>query len=383
MKRPALLATHLREHAGQYFGDVSSNPEVQLRWSSERINSTLYEFRIVAERARHTVLVKIPFAVSSPAANGRGHATLPDRPRLCPKPPRHEKCGWEYSALAEIERRVQELADERFAAVRMLDLLPAQSALVMEKVSARSLSRLLPRAARFRLGATPPELLEAMHRAGAWLRLFHTWPAPPHAQTRHATRVEFVESVRAFTAFLAESGDAPFFASLETTLAAAARQSLPERLPAGWSHGDYAPRNVLVDRAGRVQVIDTMGRWRAPIYEDLGRFLCALHASVPQVWTHGWAYRRQVLCEFERRFLQGYFGAAPIPSAILRLFECLALLDRWASLVQSSRSARGLRGWAKGGRRWWWQSYFQQHMHGLLAQGAGPAAARSLMETLS
>ena len=34
-------------------------------------------------------------------------------------------------------------------------------------------------------------------------------------------------------------------------------------------HGDYAPRNLFVDRSGRVTVIDPMPRWVVPRVEDI------------------------------------------------------------------------------------------------------------------
>ena len=79
---------------------------------------------------------------------------------------------------------------------------------------------------------------------------------------------------------------------------------LPADLPLGTSHGDYAPRNILVGAHGEVTVLDTLGRWRAPIYSDLGNFLFAIKAGR----AHGeFRLRRPASghCQVEARFCTG------------------------------------------------------------------------------
>jgi hypothetical protein len=138
-------------------------------------------------------------------------------------------------------------------------------------------------------------------------------------------------------------GDRPFPSNLMEDVSAAAHAGLPARLPLGFSHTDFAPRNVLVASNGSITVIDTLGRWQAPVYEDLGHFLFALHTSEIQVYSQGCWLSETVLRDFEQAFLAGYFGEHPFPETALRLFQLQSLLYRWAALVHSARRPVGVR----------------------------------------
>jgi len=360
------LQTHLQEHAREYFDDFTAEPiTVRLRRSSRRINSTLYEFALATESLRHHVLVKIPFAIKNKLSSARMDAV--ERPRLSPKPSTDQKCQHEYLTLCAIARNVRDAADPRFSAVRVLDLLPQHSVLLMERISACSLNRSLLKASRLSYRSAT-DVRQACRHGGAWLSFFHRLPNLPQTQTRCQTRDDFIDSIDRFTDYLGRMEDDEFFSRIRKQIIPHAEVSLPDHLPLGLSHGDYAPRNVLVDQGCRVSIIDTLGRWRAPIFEDISRFLCALHVSQPQVWLQGWAYSRRVLDELERHFLQGYFAEHDIPYQQIRLFQCQALLDRWASFVNSCRSSRGIRRWAKNGRRWWWRRYFSYHLRHTIEQ---------------
>jgi hypothetical protein len=376
------LQTHLRQNAATYFADLAGgNVQVELLRPSHRLNSTLYEFQMSANSVRHAVMVKVPFSEKTAVLARHPRATSDERPRLSAKPPLDWKSHYEFLALSTIERHVQGLEDPRFGAVRILDLLPEYSALVMEKADARSLNRVLLGASRFcRPGQNVAELDAAFHRAGAWLRTFHALRPLPHTQQRNQARDDFVNSIRDFTEYLAGSEDRSYFRVIRRTLTERSLRLLPQQLPLGLCHGDYAPRNVLLDRDGRVCAIDTLGNWQAPIYEDLGRFLCALHASVPQLWLRGWAYNQHTLDRLERQFLAGYFGAAEIPFGLIRAFECQALLDRWAAVVHSGRAARGPRRWAKLLRCGWWRGVFSRHLDRMV-QRTTSAPEQHLAET--
>ena len=81
-------------------------------------------------------------------------------------------------------------------------------------------------------------------------------------------------------------------------------------------------------------MLDTVARWRAPIYEDIGRFLLALKASKLRVFGAGILYDARTIEQHERQFLCGYFERDCIPWTTVRLFEIQALMDKWSSLVQ-------------------------------------------------
>lgn len=111
---------------------------------------------------------------------------------------------------------------------------------------------------------------------------------------------------------------------------------LPDLLPLGIGHGDFAMRNILFDSSDRVIVIDTLAKWRVPIFEDIGCFINGLKMSVPQVISQGLAFSSDKLKAYERLFLHGYFEQRFIPYPAIRLYEILALLDKWSSLITRS-----------------------------------------------
>ena len=118
--------------------------------------------------------------------------------------------------------------------------------------------------------------------------------------------------------------------------------NLPEELPLGLLHGDFATRNILVGHRHRVTVIDTLAKWHTPIFKDIGCFLANLRLSWFQIISQGLAYRSSTLATYEQAFLKGYFGEAPMPTEAIRLYEILAALDIWAAKLSRIRHRGGI-----------------------------------------
>jgi aminoglycoside phosphotransferase (APT) family kinase protein len=331
------LERHLAEHAAAYFPDLGGEPaRVSLRREDARPYSTLYEFDVVGARAHHAVVVKLPAAGDDPAWSPGGH----DRPRRCVPLDARRKSEAEFRALAMIHEAFGGLADPRFGTVAPLDFLHSHRALVMEKVTDRRLSAILLRGSRPHRSARAPAVA-ALRNTGAWLAKYHQLGGPPRAHARHPRRADFVEYVSELVGYLARyESDRALLEHVRTVVRAAADEALPEDLPLGMTHGDFAPRNVLVGPDGRVTVIDTVGSWRAPVYDDLGEFLFALGAPKAQAYAQGRLLAPGVVAAWQAAFLGGYFGAATAPRRALRLFEVQAALERLAS-VRRAAAARG------------------------------------------
>jgi hypothetical protein len=82
-----------------------------------------------------------------------------------------------------------------------------------------------------------------------------------------------------------------------------------------------------------VTVLDTYANWRAPIYQDIGYFLNDLKMVYPQAMSRGFAFVADRLSAYERTFLHGYFGQETVPYSAIRLYEILALLDKWSMAI--------------------------------------------------
>src|SRR4030095_6204969 len=182
----------------------------------------------------------------------------------------------------------------------------------------------------------------AFANAGGWLRAYHS--LAKEADAYYYKRAEFLEWLKGLTEYLGTKlGDHEFFESVSSRVTASALEELPEDLPLGLSHGDYAMRNILVGHEGRVTVLDTLARWRTAIFEDLGYFLANLKLTWPQVISQGLAYKQDLIIRYERAFLKGYFADDQLPIRAIRLYEIHAVLDKWSGTIAFLERGRELK----------------------------------------
>jgi hypothetical protein len=354
------LTGRLRERVGGYFPELAGRqPHIQLVAQRNRPNSVLCEFVASTDAGDQRLLVK--FARQRPAAAPSAYGAANGRPRLYPMPDSDRKTEHEYSALSRIRDHFARLDDSRFGVVRPLDYLREQRALVMEHVPHRSLSHRLTKSTRFSIRRT--DLDTAIRNAGAWLRVYHELPGLAHTRERHETRTDFLRSLCEFSDFLAAAHrNAGWFEPITAQVKSLAESVLPESLPLGMSHGDYAPRNIFLGPGEQVIVFDTLARWRAPIYEDIAHFLIALKLARAQVYSLGLAFSAKTLARYEREFLRGYFQDDRIPLDAIRLFEKLVLMDRWASLIQQYRQSTRISRLVRLGVLSLWSRCIRRHL---------------------
>ncbi|MEZ4870525.1 MAG: phosphotransferase [Caldilineaceae bacterium] len=334
MLETTVLLEHLQNHAPAYFPELVASPSVELLQQQVRATSVLFRFRIVTATNARVVIVKMPL----PQVSQQGPTPL-ERPCLTTLTDPLIKVEFEYRALAQIYQHFTRLQDDRFDAIHPLEYLPDFPAIIMEEKKAPNLRHLLMQTHRLRMQRSVRDFSQIFHNAGAWLRAYHALPKVEYTLTRHATRADFVQSINDFAAFLSTTlGNRAYVQQLATWAVDQAEALLPDLLPMGLGHGDYATRNILVGPADCVTVLDTLSKWQTPIYEDIAYFLFRLKAAGPQALGQGLLFSPARLAAYEQAFLQGYWGTEPIPYAQIRLFEVQALLDYWTS---QSASVRG------------------------------------------
>ena len=291
------VVEHVRANAGRYLGAEVAPEEVEVDVvpGGRRVRARLNRLEVAVAGRHLSVIVKETSLADAPEARGAG-----DRPRLTVVEDTHERHRWEYLGLRAAEERVEALRDPRFAVLRAIDHLPAQRAFLIEDVPHPTLRDLLTGPARL----TPSgrrRIRAALENAGAWLREFHNLPAgDPDAPPLRARPAEVEAALR-------EQAE---FAGRPAT--AIEEGALPDPLPLGLWHADFAPRNVFVTPTGAVAGFDMAARRRAPIYEDIAYFLMNL---------------RRLRSRGANRFLAGYFGTDPIPERALAVFGVLVGLD--------------------------------------------------------
>lgn len=317
---------YLTECAPRYFPDFAGDAvEVTPMAVVKRPASTLYHFLMHNATAQYPVLVK----VRQPPAGGKPT----HRPKIAVVDP-DQQYWLEYRALAAIQDHFSQVNDPRFGTIRMLDALPDQRAIVMIKSEDPDLRKFFARRNRFLLPLQSDKLYTVFSNVGAWLRTYHALPVEEHVLPRHTTRADYEHAVENMLQFLVEHlGHKAYFDRVASAITTRAND-MPDDLPLGRGHGDFSLRNILVDANHKVTIIDTLARWQAPIYEDIGYFLVRLYTNQLQVYSQGIAFSARWLARCEREFLTAYFSSTPIPQTTVDLFKVQALLDQWTALVE-------------------------------------------------
>lgn len=340
------IVDRVRREAATWFPGLPPSPSVHLRPLSVRRRSSIYAVSLGEPTAAPLLVAKVR-SPHSATGGGRGG---PSRPTLAPH-------SVDEGTLTEREYAgLQLLAttftgkDPRFGAIRPLAHLAEHHTIIMEFVTGSTMKELIVRAGRLhpaRLHPTrrgdrgpAPELL--LPHVGSWLRRFHESASSADLPTRQATGGDVVAHFSALEEFLASRLGRRFgqLAGAGSALAAEAFPTGP--LPMAVGHGDFAPRNVLVDGSGRLVVFDPLMRWAVPVHEDLCRFLIGIRLLGLQLHSHGAAFSPALLERWETLVISGY-GDDRMPVAQLRCYQLLILLDKWSALVEPA-SAGGAGG---------------------------------------
>ena len=332
------IATTVSEGRADWFPDLPGR-SVRLEPISVRPRALLYGVHL-DDGTVPQVLAKV--RRDSDAAAGETGRTSSERPRLrTDVAAAAELTHFEYLGLSSIANLFRP-DDPRFDTVRPLAELSEHSTILMDFHHALTLHRVLTGQSRlsrirhpFRARLAVPDVWSD---AGGWLRRFHDGSPSEGLAVRQHTRESVLERFAAYSSYFGvrAMADAQSVAREGEALAAV---TIPEELPMAVGHGDYAPRNLFVDRSARVTVIDPMPRWVVPRVEDIGRFLIALRLLGLQLHSHGAAYSQAWLADREHEFVTGYFGETSVPLSLLRTYEVLILLDKWSAL--SERGDRG------------------------------------------
>ncbi len=319
-------------------------------WFPDR-GTSAYDLRVLSARPR-CVLVGIYLdGESRPSALAKIRRDVPADSQPSPESGRprlrsdvvsaSDMTRFEYDGLRAIADTSPQAPG--LGAIRPLDVLPGEATLVMTYVEAPTLRQLVLAESRLRSRpgrARPRDAAHGCELAGRWLRNFQREIPGHELPARQSTRAEIVAQFHSYADFLTASNASRGWGTIARHGAQLAERVLPEALPLAVGHGDFAPRNMFLDR-GRLVVFDPMPRWRVPVYEDLSRFVVGLRLLGEQVHSHGWAFDAATMDHFESSAVDGYLGTDPECIAALRCYQLLITLDKWTALLSS-----GGRGWA-------------------------------------
>ncbi len=334
------IVARVAAEAPRWFPGTPPDPDVHLRPLGARRRSRLYAVSLGDAAAPPLLVAKVRNANTAVAGG-------PDRPRrpilAAAAVGEAELTECEFAALRQLET-VFGSEDPRFGAVRALAHLPAHHTILMGLAPGVPMRDLLTRWSRLRpgRGRKVPAPDAVFRSVGAWLRRFHDATPPAGHPVRQGTGKEVVAHFEALEEFLGRRLGRRF-SRLAGAGSDLARQLLhPGELPLAVGHGDFAPRNVMVDRAGRVVVLDALARWAVPEQEDLCRFLVGVQLNGLQVHTRGAAYAADTLAHWQSEVVKGYYGPAA-PLAAVRCYQLLLTLDKWSALIEPAQNETAVR----------------------------------------
>lgn len=318
------IRAHLEDRAPAYWpGTGGEAARAVLERADVRSSGRLYWYRIDVGALRRGVVVKIVKPPADPPTA---------RLRLAGKIDPSGGFRREYEGLRLIDDHFATLDDDRVANVPVLDRIEPHGGIVFERVAGTHLTDLLQAHHRLARARSSDRLLAVAEHAGVWLREFHSVRVPP-AIVHRARREEVIEWLARYCDHLGRAFRAPDrFRDVAREARRAAETALPEALPVAVAHSDFAKRNVLVQDASRVLVLDTLAWRHAPVYEDLATFTVGNRFGRLQLQTYGLAYRDELLVAMDDALLAGYFGERQ-PTEAFRCYELLVLLDRWAAVL--------------------------------------------------
>ncbi len=327
----ATLADFLRVQAASYYTQLAgAAPQVHLEHESLRPFSELYEFTIHGDVKSRRLFVKLPFPNRSCRSN------TANRPRLFEPAAPELLASLEFTAMRHIQQSFSRLDDARFGSVHVLDLVQSPDAIVMEKAEGATLREVSGGclgAERDVDDSTAVIQNAVFQNVGQWLRHFHQLPDLPHTRPRTTRRDHFIAMIDEFLDYFPAVRAPRWMTSVGEFLRQESESTLQHGLSLGLAHGDFAPRNVIVAANNRVTVLDTLARWRAPIYEDIALFLLSLKLGRGSKLL--FTSRTKGLTTSSREFLKGYFDDASSEWPTIRLFILQAILDRGCSYLST------------------------------------------------
>ena len=331
----AAITSHLREKGREYFPAIGKDAlRVEPEGVHTRDVTRIHLFRLRTDGLERRVVVKVWLEDDATGEPG-------DKPA-------HER---EFATLRTLERVFGQGDDPRFGAVRALDCIPGERAVVMVRRDEPTLLARLLSAHRARGASGRDALVASFHSVGAWLQRFHELEPFQLERFLYTTREELVEAVSELTAPPgATRAQRELLQSLGQEVDRVARDVLPSQLELVLSHADFGPQNVFVGEPGRVIIFDTLGTTRMPRQRDLAYFLFVLRSLTVDHYARGAFYSRPWIDRCAQQFLAGYHGGEDVPLDAIRLFEVHSLLSKWHAGAESQKRAKGLRNLVKSGR---------------------------------
>jgi len=308
----------------------------QIRETRRRFSHTV-QFAVRSGDWRREVFVKIPTeSAQHQFIASRDAESMADRPRLVPVISVAEEVRWEHTSLSRMGKHFATTGHPSIGCPRILDLIN-QRAIVTEGIAAPTVSvQLINRR------VSDAYKVDVLQKTGRWLRTFHHMPPHSSAMRRLVSRDELSKSACRFISYLRHrTSQSASLKRIGQSLDRQLQEVVPKSLEPVCGHGDFGPHNLLID-GERLIGLDTLANWQTSRFEDIAYFLLLIETTQP-LFRPRFRLGGMSMSLARQSFLEGYFHGEPIPKSTLAWFEALVALDKWASVVHSTRRSTGVR----------------------------------------
>jgi len=327
---------YLKKKAPQYYPETKHTDwDVRLLDVINHRASTFYRCGLSANGFQKKILIKTAPSYALPK-------------RLSAQTPPVEKFKLEFDALDLIYNHFSSTDKHNFRAIRVFEFLPAEVAIVMEECDAPGLKKLLLNNSRLHPFKPRRDLNPAFFNSGGWLRHFHALlPADCAGGNNLSTCSHFIQQFTEKISFIQnEIGHSNQLKAVNKVVVNTAGTALPDDLEMGLKHGDFAPRNIMVDAENKIIGIDTLAKSMMPVHYDIAYLVVQLQTSKLQLYTQGAAFGRRRIASYERALMKGYWqDDSGKHSPALELFKAFVLLEKWGTQIHRNNNVdSGARG---------------------------------------
>jgi thiamine kinase-like enzyme len=218
----------------------------------------------------------------------------------------------------------------RYGVIEPLECIQSKLALITRAEEGQTLDRALLNIWHFR-SVKQPQLLNALQAAGTWLKILFasTISSENNVNLKRVVHDEIDREL----GIIRHYQKAREWTSWEDRLSnhvQALMQSIDgAALKESFCHGDFSPGNILINRNGKIIVMDLADSHKGLIYDDIA----ALWQWLDDMTKRRPWYRENDIQKLKIHFLNGFFSEQ-IPWAVLRIFLIKSWIGKICRMIQ-------------------------------------------------
>ena len=254
----------------------------------------------------------------------------------------------EYEMTRKIWNVFEAEGSPAFTAVQPLAFLEEWNAILMKKVDGDALKmHLITLSMALRNRKSLAQLQKYLSAAAVWLRTFHNRVAEEREEP-----FPVQDAIDTMTYVLTRLGSHIDITNYRVALTKKMHEISSLQVPVALLHDDFQYSNILVEKNGRVCVLDYALNHRSCVYSDLATLLIDPRTRGVQIWSGGLLIPQRFIQHLDQTILDTYFMGKPYNKPVLEFFCALAILNKWSADEDELSSSQGIKT----------KSIFSQHL---------------------